>query len=87
MSGTVPLGSDLRHRRILATGSRLLHYRIVGELGRGGMGEVYRAEDEKLHRQVALKVVSPEVVADPERLARFRREARGLASPGCQAPC
>jgi membrane-associated phospholipid phosphatase len=79
VSDTLPLDSDLV-RRILATGSRLLHYRIVGELGRGGMGEVYRAEDEKLGRQVALKVLSPEVVADPDRLARFQREARAAAA-------
>ena len=56
------------------------HYRIVGELGAGGMGEVWRAEDEKLGREVALKVLPADVAEDPERLARFEREAKVLAS-------
>ncbi len=78
MSDTVSLPEG--GRRGPDPGSRILHYRIVGELGRGGMGAVYRAEDEKLRREVALKVLSPEMVSDPERLARFRREARAVAA-------
>jgi len=64
----------------LTTGSRLGAYEIVSPLGAGGMGEVYRAHDAKLNRDVALKVLLPEVADSPERLARFRREAQILAS-------
>ena len=64
----------------LTAGTRIGQYEVTGVLGAGGMGEVYRARDTKLHRDVALKVL-PELVAnDPERLARFRREAQVLAS-------
>ena len=63
----------------LTAGTRLGAYEIVGPLGSGGMGEVYRARDTKLGRQVALKVLSDEAASDPERLARFDREARTLA--------
>jgi Tol biopolymer transport system component len=64
----------------LAAGTRLGTFEIVGALGAGGMGEVYRARDAKLGRDVAIKILPPAVAADPERLARFRREARVLAS-------
>jgi len=61
-------------------GSTLSHYRISAAIGKGGMGEVYRATDTKLGRDVALKVLSPDVARDPERLARFQREARAVAA-------
>jgi Tol biopolymer transport system component len=61
------------------TGTRLNHYEIVAPLGEGGMGQVYRAEDTRLKRQVALKVLPPEVASDPDRLARLEREAQVLA--------
>jgi len=64
----------------LAIGSRLGPYEIVARIGGGGMGDVYRASDTKLGRSVAIKVLPPEFVDDPERLARFQREARILAS-------
>ena len=64
----------------LKAGQSIAHYRVVGEIGHGGMGVVYRAEDTKLKRTVALKCLPHAFAADPERLARFEREARLLAS-------
>src|SRR6267154_4091 len=64
----------------LAPGSRIGPYEIVSTLGAGGMGEVYRARDAKLNRDVAIKVLLPAVANDPDRLARFSREAQVLAS-------
>ena len=64
----------------LTTGTRLGPYEITGPLGAGGMGEVYRARDTKLKRDVALKVLPDAFARDPERLARFQREAQVLAS-------
>jgi hypothetical protein len=61
-------------------GTTLGHYRITAALGAGGMGEVYRATDAKLGREVAIKVLPAELASDAERLARFEREAKLLAS-------
>ena len=64
----------------LTSGTRIGPYEIVGSLGAGGMGEVYRAHDAKLGRDVALKLLPAAFASDPERLARFDREAQVLAS-------
>ena len=64
----------------IAAGSRLGPYDVLGLLGAGGMGEVYRARDPKLRREIALKVLPDSFSADTERLARFEREAQLLAS-------
>jgi Tol biopolymer transport system component len=64
----------------LAPGSRLGAYEILSPLGAGGMGEVYRARDAKLGRDVAVKVLPIELAASPEALARFEREARAVAA-------
>ena len=64
----------------LTPGTRLGTYEIVSAIGAGGMGEVYRAHDTKLNRDVAIKVLLPAVANDPDRLARFSREAQVLAS-------
>ena len=64
----------------IGPGTLLAHYRVTAALGAGGMGEVWRATDEKLDREVALKVLPEEFARDPERMARFEREAKVLAS-------
>src|SRR5207247_8206436 len=64
----------------LSAGTRLDAYEIVSPLGAGGMGEVYRARDRKLGREVALKILPPLLANDPDRIARFQREAQVLAS-------
>ncbi len=61
-------------------GQQLLHYRLIEKIGEGGMGVVWKAEDTKLHRRVALKVLPEAMAADPERRARFEREARAVAA-------
>ena len=63
-----------------SAGSRLGAYELVSHLGTGGVGEVYRARDTRLGREVAIKVLRPELAGDPEHLARFEREARMLAA-------
>ena len=63
----------------LSAGDQLGPYKILASIGAGGMGEVYRAQDAKLGRDVALKVLPAEMAHDPERLARFHREAKALA--------
>ena len=64
----------------LSTGTKLGPYEILSPLGAGGMGEVYRARDAKLNRDVAIKVLPEAVAEDAERLARFQREAQVLAA-------
>ena len=65
---------------VLTSGTRLGPYEVTGQIGVGGMGEVYRATDTNLGRQVAIKVLPEAFAHDPDRLARFEREARTLAS-------
>ena len=80
---TFPAGREspgICPRVTLSVGSRIGPYEIVGTLGAGGMGEVYRARDTRLDRDVALKILPQTFAADPERLARFEREAKMLAS-------
>ena len=72
-------GDDTRVTRSLE-GQRIGPYQIASRIGAGGMGEVYRARDTKLNRQVAIKVLLPAIADDPGRLTRFRREAQVLAS-------
>src|SRR5512143_3334089 len=64
----------------LAAGTKLGCYEIRSQLGAGGMGEVYRARDEKLNRDVAIKILPEAFAQDAERVARFRREAQALAA-------
>ncbi len=65
---------------VLTPGTRLGVYEVTAQIGEGGMGQVYRATDTKLKRQVAIKILPPPVAADADRLARFQREAEVLAS-------
>src|ERR1043166_8845327 len=58
----------------------IAHFRIISKLGQGGMGEVYRARDDKLGRDVAIKILPEALAQDSDRLARFKREAQVLAS-------
>src|SRR5688572_24252468 len=64
----------------LAPGTRLGAYEIAALIGAGGMGEVYRARDTRLNRDVAIKVLPETFASDPDRIARFQREAKTLAS-------
>ena len=67
----------------LSPGSRLGPDEVTAQIGMGGMGEVYRATDTNLKRAVAIKVLPQSVASDPERLARFQREAEVLAALIC----
>ena len=61
-------------------GSAISHYKIIAKIGESGMGEVYRAEDSKLGREVALKVLPADMASDAQRLEPFQREARAVAA-------
>ena len=76
----LPHPQRARTQMALIPGNRLEHYDILGIVGAGGMGQVHRARDLKLNRDVAIKVLNPSVAADADRLARFSREAQVLAA-------
>src|SRR5262252_2853043 len=63
-----------------SAGTLIRHYEILDVLGEGGMGVVYRARDTRLGREIAVKILPPAVASDPDRIMRFEREARTLAS-------
>ena len=75
-----PSGSLNPQRLALIPGTRLGPYKVLAPLGAGGMGEVYRAKDTRLRREVAIKLLPQGVRADPERLQRFEQEARAAAA-------
>ena len=70
----------------LPEGTQIGPYQVGNPLGAGGMGEVYRARDHRLGRDVAIKILSPAFAADPERLARFRRGQRPAGRGGGERP-
>jgi serine/threonine-protein kinase len=74
------LRRGIREDDVIAMGSRVGPYEVTCSLGAGGMGEVFRARDAKLRRDVAIKVLPEGLASDPERRARFEREAHVLAS-------
>jgi serine/threonine protein kinase len=65
---------------VMSPQQSIAHYRILSKLGEGGMGEVWRATDTKLNREVAIKILPKAFANDPDRLTRFTREAQVLAS-------
>src|SRR3954453_16801393 len=64
----------------VAPGARIGPFNVIAPLGAGGMGQVYRARDSRVNREGAIKVLPPEFASDPERMARFQREAQSLAA-------
>ena len=73
-------GMQATNRALCMIGSTLTHYTVIAKIGEGGMGKVYRARDDRLGRDVALKLLPANVASAPERVARFEREARALAA-------
>ena len=71
--------AESQRHATLASGALLSHYRVIEKIGAGGMGEVYRAQDTRLGRDVAIKVLSPNLTSTPEVRARFEREARTIS--------
>ena len=80
MPALCPCRYNQRDAVALSIGTRFGPYDVTAQIGVGGMGEVYRARDTRLNRDVAVKVLPDAFVRDPERLARFEREAQVLAS-------
>src|SRR5207237_8682202 len=81
ISSALPSGPYKPPQRLALTpGAHIGPYEIVSALGAGGMGEVYRARDTKLKREIAIKILPPSLATDSDRLARFQREAEVLAS-------
>ena len=80
MVSSAPLEYNHLSFMSLSSGSRLGPYEVVAPVGAGGMGEVYRAHDSRLHREVAIKTLPSAFAEDPNRLARFQREAQALAA-------
>lgn len=70
----------INHVPTLASGQELSHYRVISPLGAGGMGDVYLAEDLRLGRKVALKILSRALTANDDRVRRFRQEARTISA-------
>jgi len=75
----VALVRQEQQRRSISGQHTVGHFEIIEKIGAGGMGEVYRARDTKLGREVAVKILPERFAADPRRLARFRREAQAVA--------
>src|SRR5215510_47334 len=75
---TVIAAEATRVRKVIAPQTTLGHYAILSKIGQGGMGEVYRARDQKLRRDVAIKILPPAFSADADRLDRFGQEARAV---------
>jgi serine/threonine protein kinase len=79
-AGSFLQSAPLSAAQALGAGVKLGNFEIIGLLGRGGMGEVYRARDSRLKREVAIKTLPPVFAADHDRIARFEREARAASA-------